>query len=863
MLPQYRIEHLIGRGGMGSVYKGVQLNLDRPVAIKLLPVEMAADKDFVARFGREARTLAKLQHPRIVTIHDVGQTTEGNLYFVMEYIDGTNLREILRGPGLDVDQVLAVVGQLCDALQEAHRLGIVHRDIKPENVLVTKAGYIKLADFGLARPVAEGTDFVTSIPAVLGTPAYMAPEQYGGEADQRSDIYALGVMLYEMLTGKRPHGAFDLPSAKVQVDVRIDQVVLRALQSEPERRYQEAGDMKTDVDRIRSTPPPAPPPPVAPPQSAAPARSPNRWPIYAAVAGILLGALGGYFWLSTAHHSTASAPPTSEPTPAPARPNPTPAPASPVAKTTAADRVWAMSVGLKTPASPPPVSTPPINTPMPANNSPAPSGNATTTAQRDAILTALLSYVWTWKPIGSVSFPWSEITFWKDGTITTSTSAKARWNITGPHSVALQFDNGDHIDLTFHFEFDYFTGARTSGSEIVNGWKKTDGHAPTTPAPAAQPKETVPNVASDVSKAPEISLFNGRDLSGWDGLSGFWRVQDGAITGQITKDHLPPGNTFLVWKGGEIADFEFKCRYRLISNNPGGTANSGIQFRARSTNGSPYDIKGYQGEMDPGVNHPAKWTSMPNINGCLTEDPPGILLAATGQKVILHSPSEGGRIDFVGSLGTAVSSATSFRKGDWNDYRIVAVGNHLQIFVNGIQTVDATDEGNRYRSGFLGLQLHKGSGPNTVQFKDLTLRMAPRPGNSASAVGQSQIAPPATLNAGSQAQPIVAPDPSAAIQPQSVWRGEGGHCLTILERKGNTFRGRFDIGSAISREMTGTVMGRSIIWLARDVHPIRGNPGDDNFGTITGDRIDFVWGPPPDRSSHTYSLFRASGPTAR
>ncbi len=159
----------------------------------------------------------------------------------MEYVDGTNLRTILHGPGLNPDQALAVVGQLCDALQAAHRAGVIHRDIKPENVLITSDGYVKLADFGLARP-PQGDDEtgLTQTNVVMGTPDYMAPEQRAGahKADHRSDIFALGVMFYEMLTGETPRGMFEPPSHRVQVDVRIDDVVLKALQSAPDRRYQ-------------------------------------------------------------------------------------------------------------------------------------------------------------------------------------------------------------------------------------------------------------------------------------------------------------------------------------------------------------------------------------------------------------------------------------------------------------------------------------------------------------------------------------------------------------------------------------------------------------------------------------------------
>jgi serine/threonine protein kinase len=394
LLPQYRIESLIGRGGMGAVYKGVQLTLDRTVAIKLLPAEIAADAQFVTRFQREARTLARLQHSRIVTIHDSGQTSEGHLYFVMEYIDGTDLRSILRGPGLDPEQALAVVGQLCDALQAAHREGIVHRDIKPENVLITRDGYVKLADFGLARPPQEAdTPNLTNTNVVMGTPDYMAPEQRSSatKADHRSDIFALGVMLYEMLTGQTPRGVFDPPSRKVQMDVRIDEVVLKALQSEPDRRYQKASEMKTDMDRIRSTPPGGTRAvvPEAPASGSAGLRAGSARnttervpPWIVAVLAVLLGIIGFLIWKST--HPQTSIASTSEPreilvvapsaTPAPSTPRPapqaTPVPAAIVANATPIPQTTPtpspatpMPVVVQSP--PLPVTPPPVATPGP------------------------------------------------------------------------------------------------------------------------------------------------------------------------------------------------------------------------------------------------------------------------------------------------------------------------------------------------------------------------------------------------------------------------------------------------------------------------------------------------------------------
>lgn len=254
LLPQYEIDTLLGRGGMGAVYRGRQATLDRMVAIKLLPAELTSDPEFVARFEREARTLAKLQHPGIVMVHDFGQTSEGHLYFVMEFVDGTDLYKIIHGPGLECAQALEIVTQICDALHYAHSRGVVHRDIKPANVILGVDGRAKLADFGLARPLAEGSNSFTRTNVVLGTPDYMAPEALAGEADHRADLYSMGVMLYEMLTGKPPRGAWAMPSERVQVDVRLDEVVIRALQEDPNLRYQQASEIRSDVDVIRTTP---------------------------------------------------------------------------------------------------------------------------------------------------------------------------------------------------------------------------------------------------------------------------------------------------------------------------------------------------------------------------------------------------------------------------------------------------------------------------------------------------------------------------------------------------------------------------------------------------------------------------------
>lgn len=257
LFPQLEILELIGKGGMGAVYKARQLTLDRLVALKILPPGAADDAGFAERFNREARALARLNHPHIVAVHDFGQAG-GQPYLVMEFVDGPNLRQVEQAGRLTPEQALEIVPQICEALQFAHNEGVVHRDIKPENILLDKKGRVKITDFGIAKIVGVPTGKVslTGAKDVLGTPHYMAPEQVEKPAtvDHRADIYSLGVVFYELLTGELPLGKFQPPSKKVQVDVRLDEVVLHALEKEPERRYQQASQVKTDVETIAASP---------------------------------------------------------------------------------------------------------------------------------------------------------------------------------------------------------------------------------------------------------------------------------------------------------------------------------------------------------------------------------------------------------------------------------------------------------------------------------------------------------------------------------------------------------------------------------------------------------------------------------
>jgi len=303
LFPQLEVLELIGRGGMGAVYKARQPGLDRLVALKILPPRAGSDPGFAERFTREARALARLNHPNIVGVYDFGQVSGAGVspassagvppeappgapqpstlnpqtftslhYFLMEYVDGPNLRQLERAAKLSPREALQIVPQICEALQYAHDEGIVHRDIKPENVLLDKKGRVKIADFGLAKILGrEPQDFHLTVSGqVMGTPNYMAPEQveHPQAVDHRADIYSLGVVFYEMLTGELPLGRFAPPSRKVQVDVRLDDVVLRALEKEPERRYQTASEVKSAVETVTTKPGQAAPPVVPAPAAA-------------------------------------------------------------------------------------------------------------------------------------------------------------------------------------------------------------------------------------------------------------------------------------------------------------------------------------------------------------------------------------------------------------------------------------------------------------------------------------------------------------------------------------------------------------------------------------------------------------------
>ncbi len=263
--PQLEVVEMIGHGGMGAVFKVRQPKLNRCAALKLLPQSLAADVAFAGRFEREAQLLARLSHPNITAVYDYGQAG-GFFFLLMEFVDGVNLRQAMRASRFTPAQALGIVPKICEALQYAHDEGVLHRDIKPENILLDAKGRVKLADFGIAKLTTEPDPgsvdsgakdpALTQIGAALGTPSYMAPEQRDtpGDVDHRADIYSLGVVFYELLTGELPVGKFAPPSALSAADPRVDAIVQQALQKEREDRQHSAAEMKTQVETAITSP---------------------------------------------------------------------------------------------------------------------------------------------------------------------------------------------------------------------------------------------------------------------------------------------------------------------------------------------------------------------------------------------------------------------------------------------------------------------------------------------------------------------------------------------------------------------------------------------------------------------------------
>ncbi len=255
---RYDVLEILGASGMGAVYKARQPRLDRLVAIKLLPPlpdDPNGKFNYAERFEQEARAMAKLSHPNIIAVYDFGEAPDGQLYFVMEFVDGVDLHQAIQTGEVSQEHVMAWIPQVCGALEYAHEHGMVHRDIKPANIMISREGQVKVADFGLVKVLGSGQTQVTQMN--MGTPDYAAPETFDvtAEVDRRADIFSLGVLMYELLTGTVPRGHWEAPSIKKPgVDERLDAVIARAMQNDREKRYPRVSQVSSAISEVTSTP---------------------------------------------------------------------------------------------------------------------------------------------------------------------------------------------------------------------------------------------------------------------------------------------------------------------------------------------------------------------------------------------------------------------------------------------------------------------------------------------------------------------------------------------------------------------------------------------------------------------------------
>jgi serine/threonine protein kinase len=554
----YELLGVIARGGMGAVYRAKQKSLNRIVALKLLLGGMHAGEDFKRRFRHEAETAAKLKHPNIVPIYEVGEH-EGQPYFSMEYVDGTNLAALTRDKPLPPRKAAEYVKLVAGAIAYAHQRGVLHRDLKPSNILLAADDRPRVTDFGLARHMNADSNLTTS-GEMLGTPGYLPPEQVSITKDNigpHSDIYSLGAVLYHLLTGHPPFQGktiFEtlqnmqqgelLPPTKLApaLPKDLEAICLKCLQKEPELRFATANDL---VDEL------------------------GRW-----LAGQSVLVRENYQPQGESNFSNQ------------------------IGFGTSRKFLWAGA----------------------------------------AMALVLLISLGVW-------------------------FSKINEPAINPHSAKSQDATRTNTDAGF------------------------------------------------------VSLFNGRDLSGWDGDPRFWSVEDGVIKGQSQDGNTPEvgkGNSYLIWRGGVVGDFELRFSYKLVKGEDG----SGVLYRGKDMEN--WHAQGYRMDFWPPEKNSGALAYEASGNG---DRPSYGVLAAPGEQVVWDTDGKKQITGGTEKINTDVQSA--IRPGEWNDCIITARGRRIVHRINGNVTVEAIDSNMQRRplSGILGLKMPPNNGLSTlVYFDDIRLK---------------------------------------------------------------------------------------------------------------------------------------------